>query len=97
MLDDDGCIVWDSTAILYYLAASYGNGNFLPQDNTALAQVMQWLALEQNEGRYGLARAHTIVLGNKTLFAKQGNLQECQQLAQVALAILQSRLQSRPA
>ena len=43
-LVDDGRVLWDSTAILVYLAGTYGKGSWLPEDNYELAQVMQWLA-----------------------------------------------------
>lgn len=46
VLVDDGRVLWDSTAILVYLAGTYGKGSWLPEDNYELAQVMQWLALE---------------------------------------------------
>lgn len=94
VLEDNGRVLWDSTAILVYLSGSYGSGFLLPKDNFSLAEVMQWLALEQNEGRYGLARARAIVLGNPTPFAQLGNLQECQNLAYLALEVLDSRLKS---
>ena len=96
VLVDDGRVLWDSTAILVYLAGTYGKGSWLPEDNYELAQVMQWLALEQNEGRYGLARARAIALGNPTPFARLGNLEECKSLAYVALEVLESRLETKP-
>lgn len=94
VLEDNGQVLWDSTAILVYLAAAYGKGRWLPEEPPALAAVMQWLALEQNEGRYGLARARAIALGNPTPFARLGNLEECRTLAQTALVVLESRLES---
>ena len=92
VIDDDGHILWDSTAILVYLAATYGNESWLPREPYEQAQVMQWLALEQNEGRYGLARARAITLKNPNAFARLGNMKECQDLAFDALGVLQSRL-----
>jgi glutathione S-transferase len=94
VLEDNGRIIWDSTAILVYLASAYGDERWLPRDPHALAEVMQWLALEQNEGRYGLARARAIALGNPTPFAQLGNLEECHDLAHIALGVLESRLES---
>jgi len=53
---------------------------------------MQWLALEQNEGRYGLARARAVALKNQTAFARLGNMKECRDLAHQALGVLEMRL-----
>jgi glutathione S-transferase len=92
VIDDNGYILWDSTAILVYLASAYGEASWLPQEHYPHAQVMQWLALEQNEGRYGLARARAIGLKNTTAFARLGNQEECRDLGHQALAVLELRL-----
>jgi glutathione S-transferase len=94
VLDDDGAVLWDSTAILVYLADRYGDGAWLPRDSLGMARVMQWLALEQNEGRYGLARARAHALGNPNAFARRANPEECRELAGTALQVLQQRLES---
>ncbi|HEY5682365.1 MAG TPA: glutathione S-transferase family protein [Sulfuricaulis sp.] len=90
---EDGCF-WDSTAILVYLARRYGGESWLPTDRIGMASVMQWLALEQNEGRYGLARARAIALNNPTFFARSGNIDEARTLGRIALGVLESRLSS---
>lgn len=65
VLDDDGVIIWDSMAILVYLARRYGGEAWLPLDATGMAEVMQWLAFSENEVLYGLARARAIKLFNR--------------------------------
>ena len=92
VLLDGSDAIWDSTAILIYLATRYGQGMWLPEAPLAMARTMQWLAMEQNEGRYGLGRARAIVLKNQTAFAQNGNLAECQALARTALSILDAQL-----
>jgi glutathione S-transferase len=86
-LDDDGTVVWDSMAILVYLARKYGGEQWLPLDPEGMAKVMQWLAVMQNETLYGLARARVIVA-----FKRPGNLDEAQQLGRKALAVLEKHL-----
>jgi glutathione S-transferase len=94
VLEDDGQVLWDSTAILVYVAAAYAGDGWLPRDPYSLAAVMQYLALEQNEGRYGLARARAIALRNPTPFATMANADECRTLALTALEVLEARLRS---
>lgn len=92
VLIDDNMTIWDSTAILVYLARQYGGETWLPLHPLPMAKVMQWLAMEQNEGRYGLARARAIKLNNPTVFAKTGNLEDSQELGKVALRVLEKQL-----
>ena len=87
VLEDDGRVFWDSTAILVYLARRYGGEQWLPMDPAAMAEVMQWLALAQNEILYGLARARAI-----NLFKRPWNLEEAQAAGRRALDVLQERL-----
>ncbi|WP_198415339.1 glutathione S-transferase family protein [Sulfuriferula plumbiphila] len=92
VLVDNGLPIWDSTAILVYLARQYGGETWLPVSPLPMAKVMQWLALEQNEGRYGLARSRAIKLNNPTVFARTGNLEDSQALGKIALAVLEKQL-----
>ena len=39
-LDDDGTVVWDSLAILVYLARKHGGEKWLPSDAKGMAEVM---------------------------------------------------------
>ena len=43
-LRDDHTVVWESDAIVRYLAARYGQGRLWPEDPVARAEVDQWLA-----------------------------------------------------
>lgn len=47
VIDDDGVIVWESHAIMRYLAARYGAGAFWLTDAAARAPVDQWLDWSQ--------------------------------------------------
>ncbi len=42
-LEDDGFILWESNAILCYLAAKKPESGLLPADARGMAQVQQWL------------------------------------------------------
>ena len=87
VLEDRGTLVWDSMAILVYLASKYADARWLPSQPDVLAKVMQWLALSENELLYGLARARAVLK-----FNRPWDLAECQALAGTGLAILEQHL-----
>ncbi len=90
VLVDDGEVIWDSMAILVYLAGKYGNDSWLPTDPLALARVMQWLAVSENELLYGLARARiTVVLG------KPFDLDQCHRDALFGVEAMEQRLKEQ--
>jgi glutathione S-transferase len=89
VLEDEGRVYWDSTAVLTYIARRANARDWLPLDPDGMAEVMQWLALAQNEIRYGLQAAYVILA-----YGRPGHLAECQALGRVALDVLEARLAS---
>lgn len=87
VLRDGDELIWDSMAILVYLARRHGNGDWLPNDPLGAARVMQWLALSENELLYGLARGRSVLK-----FGKPWDLGQCQTEARAGLATLENRL-----
>lgn len=99
VLEDEGNVIWDSAAILVYVGRKFGGETWLPTAPHAMAGVMQWLAMAQNEIRYGLARARAIqayaagdVRQPPTLFARQSNLEETRAVGKEALRVLEHHL-----
>jgi glutathione S-transferase len=45
-LEDDGVVLWESNAILFYLAAKHPGSGLWPSDLTGQADVLRWLAWE---------------------------------------------------
>lgn len=90
VLEDGTEVIWDSQAILVYLARRYGGSQWLPEPPLALARVMQWLAVSENELLYGLARARVILR-----FGRPFNLEDAQALGRAGLDLLESHLQGR--
>ena len=86
-LDDDGTVVWDSMAILVYLARKYGGEKWLPLDPVGMAEVAQWLAVMENETLYGLGKARLICK-----FKMPGNLEDAQALGRKGLDVMERRL-----
>ena len=85
-LVDGEVTLWDSQAILVYLARRYGEA-WLPVEPIAMAEVMQWLALAENELLFGLARARAV-----KVFGRSFDLASCQAYGHAGLKVLEQRL-----
>src|SRR6056297_1750284 len=80
--------IWDSMAILIYLARRYGSTRWLPNEPAAEAVVMQWLALAGDELLYGLARARAV-----WRLGKDFNREQCQQEGRGGLTLMEQQLE----
>ena len=53
VLEDDAIVIWDSQAILVYLAAKYGalseNNHWYPKEAADIAHITQWLTVANGE------------------------------------------------
>jgi glutathione S-transferase len=90
VLVDGGLTIWDSQAILAYLARRYGNEGWLPDDAVYLAEVSQWLAVAQNELLFGLARARAV-----KRFGRPWDFDQCQAYGRAGLDVVELHLGSR--
>ena len=89
VLEDDGVVLWDSAAILVYLARKHGGDRWLPAAPGPMAQVMHWVALAGNEIQFGLQYARRGVLQNRWT---AGTLEQGHAMGRVALDALEGRL-----
>ncbi len=89
VLEDDGVVLWDSSACLIYLARKYGGEQWLPGDPARMAQVMQWVALAGNEIQFGLQYARRGVLQDRWTAC---TLEQGHAMGRVALDALEERL-----
>jgi len=62
VIDDDGVVVADSTAILVYLAKRYGGQAWLPEDPAGAAAVQRWLSVASGPLAIGPAAARLVTL-----------------------------------
>ncbi len=83
---DENLVIWDSGAILVYLARKYGRNEWLPDTPEAFAAISQWLAVAQNELLYGLGRAHWLMRGGS------GSLKEARRRGIRGLRVLNANL-----
>ena len=89
VIEDNGRVLWDSSACLVYLARKHGGNQWLPTDPGEAAEVQQWIALASNDIQFGLQYARGIVRG-----IRKGNYEECAELGKQGLAVLEGRLGS---
>ncbi len=89
VLIDDDVTVWDSQAILVFLAKKYGN-NWLPSEPEAMAEVMQWMAVSENEMLFGLARARAV-----KILKRPWDLKQCQEYGRSGLYVMESQLRDQ--
>lgn len=90
VLLDDQRIIWDSQAILVYLARRYGGERWLPLEPAEIAAVMQWLAVAENELLFGLARARAV-----KRFGRPWDFEACQEYGRAGLRVLAAHLADR--
>ena len=91
VLDDNGTIIWDSAAILLYLARRYDQpDNFLPSDAVAEAQVQQWLSVAAGPLFNGPCTARRLMI-----FRQAGDVAPAQAIAHKLLAVMNTHLQTR--
>ncbi|MGH7125296.1 MAG: glutathione S-transferase family protein [Stellaceae bacterium] len=68
-LEDDGFVLWESNAILFYIAAKHPGSGLWPSDLTGQADVLRWLAWEsahwdaESIGMVAYEKASKAVLG----------------------------------
>lgn len=87
VIDDNGTVLADSNAILVYLAAKYGNGEWLPSDPDALAKVQRLLSVAAGQISSGPATARLI-----TVFGAGYNAEEAISKSHALLKVMEDEL-----
>jgi len=89
VLEDGDVTIYDSQAILVYLASKHGGETWLPRDPVGQAKVQQWLSFAVNELWNGpaLARANL-------LFGRDIDLARAQAAANISLAVMDQHLEA---
>ncbi len=60
VLEDGDVTLWDSNAIIVYLARVYGNDSWLPENPVEEAKVTPWLAVAAGKVAFGPAAARLV-------------------------------------
>lgn len=87
ILVDDGHVLFDSQAILVYLACRYADTSWYPRDALSQARISSWLSLAANEVARGPGQARLHVL-----FRFPGDAQQAQESARQVLRLLDAHL-----
>ena len=97
VLDDGGTIVFDSNAILVYLAAKYDpEGRWQPREPRALAAVQGWLSTAAGPLAFGSAAARLISLfGTNTVFGSTYDAHDVIARAHALLGVMDAELAQR--
>ena len=91
VLDDDGTIVFDSNAILVYLATQYdADRRWLPRDPKGQADVQAWLSVAAGPIAFGPAAARLI-----TVFGAKYNPEDVIGRAHGLLKVMDAQLATR--
>jgi glutathione S-transferase len=90
VLEDGEVTVFDSQAILVYLARRYAGEGWLPLEPWPMAEVMQWLAVAENELLFGLARARAV-----KLFGRPWDMAQSSAYGTAGLQVMDSHLAGR--
>jgi len=60
VIEDGDIVLFDSNAILVYLAKRYGDPSWLPEDPVGAAHVAQWLSIAAGQITYGPCAARLV-------------------------------------
>lgn len=91
VLDDNGTMLFDSNAILVYLATKYdADRRWLPRDPKAQADVQAWLSVAAGQIAFGPAAARLI-----TVFGAKYNAQDVIHRAHALLQVMDAQLATR--
>lgn len=89
VLKDGDTVVWDSQAILIYLARQYAAPSWLPLDAVGMSRVMEWLSTAANE----VARGPSALRVHYKL-GRAIAMEDAQQATASVLSILEQHLKS---
>ena len=89
-IEDGETVLFDSNAILVYLAKRYGDPSWLPEDALGAATVQRWLSLAAGQIAYGPCAARLV-----TVFGAPLNLDTAQKIALKLFDVLDAELASK--
>ncbi|MGA9916123.1 MAG: glutathione S-transferase [Paraburkholderia sp.] len=89
-IEDGDTVLFDSNAILVYLAKRYGDASWLPEDALGAAAVQRWLSLAAGQIAYGPCAARLV-----TVFGAPLHLDTAQNIALKLFDVLDAELANK--
>jgi glutathione S-transferase len=90
VIEDNGVVLYDSNAILVYLARTYGNERWMPADIPGQVEVQQWFSIAAGPVFNGPCSARLV-----TLFGAPIDLDRAKGIAHKLFAILEPMFETR--
>jgi glutathione S-transferase len=90
-IQDGDITLFDSNAILVYLAKRYGDASWLPEDPLGVAAVQRWLSLAAGQIAYGPCTARLV-----TVFGAPHDHETAKKLAVKLFDVLDRELADKP-
>jgi glutathione S-transferase len=91
VIEDGDLVLFDSNAILVYLAKTYGDSSWLPEDAQGAAAVQRWFSLAAGPIAYGPAAARLA-----TVFGAKLDREVAKAIAIKLFDLLEAEMASKP-
>jgi glutathione S-transferase len=91
VIEDGDFVLFDSNAILVYLAKTYGDETWLPDDPKGAAAVQRWLSLAAGQIAYGPCAARLV-----TVFGAKLDWENAKAIAVKLFDVIETEMASKP-
>ncbi len=95
VIDDDGFVLWESNAIVRYLAAKHGAGTLWPTDLRQRADADRWMDWHASELMLAMRNAFMQLIRTAPESRSQALIDESNSATEALLAILDAQLVER--
>jgi len=95
-IDDDGYVLWESNAIVRYLAAKHGSGTLYPEDLPARFHAERWMDWQATTFNNAISPLFVGLIRTAPEKRDPAALDQARQKCEACLAILDAHLADRP-
>lgn len=94
-IDDDGYVLWESNAIVRYLAAKHASGTLYPEDLHARFAAERWMDWQTTAFNVAITPIFAGLIRNAPEFSDPGTIEAARAKSEACLAILDDHLANR--